>query len=115
MNDHHTKQVLVVDTILEKHLLGVINSDDITAMSLDQSVKPSALNAEQCMKPLAHSARETSSLEECERILEEENLEQLAIVDEVGHLCGIFDRQSLAITAAQNTLPIADNEVVREL
>lgn len=115
MSDHHTKQVLVVDTILEKHLLGVIDLDDITAKSQDQSVDPTALNAEQCMKPITMSVRENSSLEECERLLEEANLEQLAIIDEENHLCGVFDRNSLALTAAQNTLPIADSEVVREL
>jgi CBS domain-containing protein len=113
MVDHNTKEVLVVDTILEKHLLGVINGDDISEKSVDQSVLPSALNAEQCMKPLIVTVRETSSLEECERLLDENNLESLAIVDEEGHLCGIFDRRTTALSTAENNASITEFEELK--
>ena len=95
MSEHGTKEVLVVDTILEKHLLGMISDADITEKSLDQHVKPEELNAEQCMKPVLVTARETFSLDECERLVESHHLDHLAIIDEEGHLCGIFDPKLL--------------------
>ena len=106
MDDNKTKEILVVDTLLEKHLLGVINGDDISEKSVDQSVLPSSLNAEQCMKPLFVTARETASLEECERLMEAHHLERLAIVDEEGHLCGIFDRSNMALATTDIPLEI---------
>lgn len=95
MSEKGTSEVLVVDTILEKHLVGIINSHDIDTKSADQDVDPTSLNAEQCMRPVLITARETASVEECVRILEDNHLEQLAIVDEEGHLCGIYDRANL--------------------
>ncbi len=92
MEENESDEVLVVDSMLERHLVGVINGNDISAKSFDQSVLPSSLNAEQCMKPVAITARETITLEECQRILDENHLEHLAIIDDEGHLCGVYDR-----------------------
>jgi CBS domain-containing protein len=101
MSDNGTKEVLVVDTLLEKHLIGKISDADISEKSLDQSVLPENLNAEQCMKPLFVTARETFSLEECERLVLAHHLDSLAIVDEEGHLCGVFDpRMMLPVVEA---------------
>ena len=78
--------------MLERHLVGVIYGNDISVKSVEQSVVPSSLNAEQCMKPVPVTARENITLEECQRILDENHLEHLAIIDDEGHLCGVYDR-----------------------
>ena len=106
MEDNQTREVLVVDTLLEKHLLGIINDADISEKSLDQNVDASSLNAEQCMKPLFVTAKDTATLEECERLLDAHHLERLAIVDEAGHLCGIFDRSNMALASTEIPLEI---------
>lgn len=95
MVDLNTKEVLVVDTILEKHLVGTINEADIQAKSTVQDVSPESLNAEQCMRPITLKVRETTSIEECDRLLEEHKIEHLAIVDEYGHLCGVYNPAGL--------------------
>lgn len=92
MEDNDSEEILVVDTMLERHLVGVIYGNDISAKSFEQSVVPSSLNAEQCMKPVSVTARENITLEECQRILDDNHLEHLAIIDDEGHLCGVYDR-----------------------
>lgn len=93
MEDNNTNEIMVVDTILEKHLVGKIYGNDISAKSIDQSVSPGALNAEQVMRPVTVTMRETATEKECLRLMDLNQIDELAIVDEEGHLCGIYNRQ----------------------
>ncbi len=93
MEDNNANEIMVVDTILEKHLVGKIYGNDISAKSVDQSVSPSALNAEQVMKPVGVTMRETATEKECLRLMDLNQIDSLAIVDDEGHLCGIYNRQ----------------------
>ena len=95
MADTNLKEILVVDTIEEKHVLGTINKKDIDAKAEELEVKPESLNAEQCMRPIMFKVRENASIEECDRILEENNINHLVIVDEQGHLCGVYNPAKL--------------------
>lgn len=90
MADTNSKEILVVDTILEKHVVGIINKSDIDAKAEAQEVKHESLNAEQCMRPMPFQVRETTSIEECDRILMANKIDHLVIVDEEGHLCGVY-------------------------
>lgn len=92
MKDNDSEEILVVDTMLEKHLVGIIYGNDISAKSFEQSVVPSSLNAELFVKPVPVTARENITLEECQKILDANHLEHLAIIDEEGHLCGVYER-----------------------
>ena len=93
MEDNNTNEIMVVDTIFEKHLVGKIYGNDISAKSIDQSVSPGALNAEQVMRPVTVTMRETATEKECLRLMDLNQIDELAIVDEEGHLCGIYNRQ----------------------
>lgn len=93
MEEHNAEEILVVDTILEKHLVGRIYGNDISLKSVDQGVPPSALNAEQVMKAINVTMRETATEKECLRLMDLNQIDTLAIVDEEGHLCGVYNRQ----------------------
>ena len=95
MIENNTKNVWVVDTFLEKHLLGTVNESDILNKSKIMEVDPTSLTVEQCMKPILVQVREDVSIEECDRILNDKKLDSLAIVDEEGHFCGIYNPASL--------------------
>lgn len=92
MHENDSEEILVVDSMLEKHLVGIIHETDIIKFSQDQNLSPESLNAELFMRPVSITGRENISLEECQRILDENHLEHLAIVDDEGHLCGVYDR-----------------------
>lgn len=95
MAENKTNEVLVVDTIMEKHLLGMISDDDISASAVGLSVLPSSLNAEQCMRPVRYTIKSNASLEECQAFMHDHHLTKVAVVDEEGHVCGIFDQEIL--------------------
>lgn len=95
MADTNSKEILVVDTMEEKHVVGTINKNDIDEKAEALEVKPESLNAEQCMRPIMFKARENVSIEECDRILEENKIDHLVIVDEKGHLCGVYNPAKL--------------------
>lgn len=92
MAAQESDEIFVVDTLEEKHLLGVIHNSDISSKSLEQNVAPESLYAEFFIKKLPFTAKETTTLEECQRLLEAGHLEHLAVVDEKGHLCGVYER-----------------------
>jgi len=93
MEEKNTMELLVVDTLLEKHLMGVINGGDIFTKSVSLNVPPSDLNAEQCMKPIRYMITETSSLEDCQRFMKENHLRRVPVVDKEGHVSGLFDEE----------------------
>lgn len=93
MEDNSANEIMVVDTILEKHLVGKIYESDISLKSNNQGVDPSALNAEQVMKPIQVTMRETATEKECLRLMDLNQIDSIAIVDDEGHLCGIYNRQ----------------------
>lgn len=92
MKENDSNEILVVDSLLERHLLGVIYQHDLISHSPDVDLDLETLNAEQFMKPVEVLAREFITLEECQRILDENHLEHLPIVDDENHLCGVYDR-----------------------
>ncbi|MEA9357396.1 CBS domain-containing protein [Bacteriovorax sp. PP10] len=95
MADTNSREIVVVDTIEEKHVVGMINKSDIDAMAEAREVKHESLNAEQCMRPIIFQVRETTPIEECDRILKANKIDHLVIVDEEGHLCGLYNPAGL--------------------
>ena len=95
MAEKTTEVVWVVDTIYEKHLLGTINKDDITNMAKIKRVEPKSLTMEECMKPILIKVREDINIKECDRILNDNKLEHLAVVDQEGHLRGVYSPADL--------------------
>ena len=53
---------MVVDTIFEKHLGGLISANDIYAKSLSQKVPASELNAEECIRFFSVTVHEAANL-----------------------------------------------------
>jgi predicted transcriptional regulator len=90
MDEKGVTEVLVVDTFLEKHFLGIVDEEAITKKAQDLGVTPSELNAEQCMRPALATAPETSTMQECYKIMDYNKMETLVILDDEGHVCGIL-------------------------
>lgn len=93
MEDKEAHEIFVVDTLLEKHLLGVINVKDIPVKAARENVPPESLNAEQFIKPLSVTIRETATEKECLRLMDLKQIDNLVVTDEEGHLCGVYQRQ----------------------
>lgn len=95
MEEKTTDEVLVVDTLLERHLVGTISVNDIYAKSVSNNVPASDLNAEQCIRSYLVTVRETATPEECKRVMDMNHLTKVAVVDDQGHVCGMIDSANL--------------------
>jgi CBS domain-containing protein len=98
MEEFHREEILLVDTLFEGHLLGMITSSSISRLAVAKSVTPSQLNAEQCMEPLVATIGQNVSVDECLRVMEEKNLARIPVVDETGHYCGVVDKEAMELT-----------------
>ncbi|MGZ3788781.1 MAG: CBS domain-containing protein [Bacteriovorax sp.] len=97
MKDHQREEVLIVDTLEEKHLLGQISENTISELSALKSVLPSQLNAEQCVTPIPAIASERMSVDECLRIMDEHHMSRIPVVDEKGHCTGVVDKEGIEL------------------
>lgn len=95
MSDTGREEILIVDTLVEGHLLGKINSNTISRVSTEKSVLPSQLNAEQCLSPVEAVVDQNVSVDECLRLMDEKHMSRIPVVDEKGHCLGIFDKEEL--------------------
>lgn len=97
MKEHGRNEVLIVDTMEEKHLVGLINGDTISKVSHEKSVLPSQLNAEQCMTPVLATVGQNASVDECLQIMEDHHLSRIPVVDDRGHWCGVVDKEGVEL------------------
>lgn len=95
MSDNGREEILIVDTLLESHLLGKINSNTISKISTEKSVLPSQLNAEQCITPVEAVIGQNVSEEDCLKLMNEKHISRIPVLDEQGHCCGIVDKDAL--------------------
>jgi CBS domain-containing protein len=95
MSDTGREEILIVDTLVEAHLVGKINGNTISRISTEKSVLPSQLNAEQCLTPVGAVIGQNVSAEECLQLMNEKHISRIPVIDEQGHCCGIVDKDNL--------------------
>jgi len=89
----------VVDGQDSMHLLGVITDRDITCRTVAQGKNPLDMTARDCLtSPVATVAPE-ASLEECCRIMEENQVRRILVADGNGCCCGIVAQADIALHA----------------
>lgn len=98
MNDFNRKEIYLVDTLEEKHLLGAVNEKDILKLSEELGVPTSRLNTEQCMTDVTASVGQNASMDECVRVMDYYHLSRIPVVDEENHCCGVVDFDAMELT-----------------
>lgn len=89
-------EIPVIYTYVEKKVVGVITDRDICIRIVAQGYNPKLFKVEDCMTKPAIIAEENMSIEECCRIMEENQIRRLPIVDENGELVGILSQADVA-------------------
>ncbi len=98
MNDFNRKEIYLVDTLEEKHLLGAISEKDIIKLADNKGVPASRLNTEQCMTPVTASVGQNASMDECLRVMDYYHLSRIPVIDEENHCCGVVDFDAMELT-----------------
>ncbi len=104
-------EIPVVDNMASMKPIGTITDRDITCRTIAKGLNPLLMTAGQCMSTPCVTAKHETSLEDCCRIMEENQIRRIPIVDDDGACCGIVALADIAQKAAE----VEVGEVVKEV
>ena len=111
MVDHDCGEIPVVDNKETKLPIGVITDRDIVCRTVARGLNPLDLAVGDCMSKPCVTVTPDMSVEECSRILEENKIRRVPVVDADGSCCGIVALADIALHARRNVAA----EVVKEV
>lgn len=111
MLERNCGEIPVVDREQGNKLLGVITDRDIVLRSVAQGRNPLELKVRDCMTSPCISVTPETSLENCIRILEENQIRRVPVVDENGACIGIVAQADVARLGPQDKA----GELLREV
>ena len=91
--------------------VGMITDRDICCRVVAEGRNPLDLTAEDAMTPSVVSVTPETSLDECCKVMEDNQIRRVAVVDENGACCGIVAQADIAIAAKPKDVA----EVVQEV
>jgi CBS domain-containing protein len=101
----------VVSDMSTKSPIGVITDRDIVCRTIALGINPFDLTVRDCMSKPAVTVTPDMSVEECARVLEENQIRRVPVVDEFGQCCGIVALADIARHARRNITA----EVIKEV
>jgi len=111
MIDHDCGEIPVVGNKETKLPIGVITDRDIVCRTVARGLNPLDLTAADCMSTPCVTVTPDMSVEECSRILEENKIRRVPVVDADGSCCGIVAVADIALHAKRSEAA----EVVKEV
>ncbi len=111
MVGHDCGEIPVVENKETKLPIGVITDRDIVCRTIAKGLNPLELKVGDCMSKPCVTVTPDMSVEECCRILEENQIRRVPLVDASGSCCGIVALADIALHAQRS----ATAEVVKEV
>jgi CBS domain-containing protein len=111
MAEHDCGEIPVVDNVASMKPVGVITDRDITCRTVAKGLNPLTLTVADCMTTPCVTVTPDMSLAECCRILEENQIRRVPVVDAGGACCGIVALADIA----QHDKKRETAEVVKEV
>jgi CBS domain-containing protein len=111
MVDHDCGEIPVVENKETKLPIGVITDRDIVCRTVAGGLNPLDLTVADCMSKPCVTVTPDMSVEECSRIMEENKIRRVPVVDADGSCCGIVALADIALHARRSVAA----EVVKEV
>ena len=111
MIDHDCGEIPVVENQKTKLPIGVITDRDIVCRTVAQGLNPLDLTVADCMSRPCVTVTPEMSIAECSRILEDNRIRRVPVVDAAGCCCGIVALADIALHAQKGVTA----EVVKEV
>jgi CBS domain-containing protein len=111
MIDHDCGEIPVVESNKSKLPIGVITDRDIVCRTVARGLNPLDLTVADCMSTPCVTVTPAMSVEECSRIMEENQIRRVPVVDAGGFCCGIVALADIALHAKKAVA----GEVVQEI
>ena len=110
MVEYNCGEIPVVDSRQSMRPIGVITDRDITCRTVAEGKNPLTMTAGECMSTPCVTLQQEASIEECCRVMEDNRIRRVPVVDSVGRCCGIISQADIAKTMDQLAA-----EVVRQV
>jgi len=111
MIDHDCGEIPVVKNKETKLPIGVITDRDIVCRTVARGLNPLDLTVADCMSKPCVTVTPDMSIEECSRIMEENQIRRVPVVDTNGFCCGIVALADIALHAKKSVA----GEIVKEV
>lgn len=111
MVECHCGEIPVVQSRDDKRLVGVITDRDIVCRAVAEEKNPLEMTARDCLSSPVVTVTPETSLEECCRTMEENQIRRVPVVDRDGVCCGIVSQADIAAEAPRQET----GELVREV
>ena len=96
MVDYDCGEIPVVDNFDNYTPVGVVTDRDMVCRSIAKGLNPLELQVSDCMSTPLVSVTPEHSLDDCYRLLEENQIRRVPVVDEAGRICGIVALADIA-------------------
>ncbi len=111
MIDHDCGEIPVVENKESNLPIGVITDRDIVCRTIARGLNPLDLSVADCMTKPCVTVTPDMLIEECSRILEENQIRRVPVVDAEGSCCGIVSLADIALRVRKNVA----GEVIKEV
>lgn len=111
MIDHDCGEIPVVENRESNLPIGVITDRDIVCRTVARGLNPLDLTVAECMSTPCVTVTPDMSVEECSKIMEENKIRRVPVVNAAGSCCGIVALADIALHARRNVAA----EVVKEV
>ncbi len=111
MIDYDCGEIPVIEDEETKLPIGVITDRDIVCRTVARGFNPLDLTVADCMSKPCVTVTPDMSIEECSRIMEENKIRRVPVVDADGSCCGIVALADIALHAKRSVAA----EVIKEV
>lgn len=101
MVENDCGEIPIVDGKESRMPIGVITDRDIVCRSIAKGLNPLEMQVEELMTSPIVSISHTASLDECYRLLEDNQIRRIPVIDEAGRCCGIVALADIAERVSQ--------------
>ena len=109
MVENDCGEIPVIDAA--KRLIGVVTDRDIVCRVVAKSKNPTSVTAQECMTQPVVCVNPDTPLDDVVRVMEENQIRRVPVVDAEGCCCGIISQADVALTANEEET----GELVREV
>ena len=102
MIEHDCGEIPVVESLENNRPLGVITDRDITCRSVGKGLNPLEMRVSECMSSPIISVSPDADMYDCYRLMEENQIRRLPVVDESGSCVGIVALADIAKKASKS-------------
>lgn len=98
MVKHDCGEIPIIDRD-NRHLIGVVTDRDIVCRVVAEGRDPAQTAAGEAMTTPVVCTSPDATLEECSRVMEENRIRRVPVVDDRGLICGIVSQADIALAA----------------